>query len=137
MQEMRRAASRAAWTAGSRSAINTAMMAITTSNSIRVNPRRMRISFTRSLNPLGLDDCNLVGIFDTDANLVILFNHAAGDADRLVLETLGGLSDFRPREDVGARAMIMAPCHDCKACGAGIKSSSGKSRGGQCRGVVC
>ena len=37
---IRRAASRADWTAGSNSAINTAMMAITTSNSINVNPRR-------------------------------------------------------------------------------------------------
>src|SRR3954468_1400759 len=37
----RRAASRAACTAGSSRAIRTAMMAITTSNSIRVNPRRL------------------------------------------------------------------------------------------------
>src|ERR1700712_1774244 len=36
----RRAASRAAWTAGSNSAIRTAMIAITTSNSISVKPRR-------------------------------------------------------------------------------------------------
>ena len=35
----RRAASRAAWTAGRSNAISTAMMAITTSSSIRVNPR--------------------------------------------------------------------------------------------------
>jgi len=35
---VRRAASRAAWTAGSSSAMSTAMIAITTSNSIRVNP---------------------------------------------------------------------------------------------------
>ena len=33
-----RAASRALWTAGSKRAIRTAMMAITTSNSMRVNP---------------------------------------------------------------------------------------------------
>src|SRR6185312_11963618 len=38
----RRAASRAAWTAGSKSAISTAMIAITTSSSIRVKPRRTR-----------------------------------------------------------------------------------------------
>src|SRR5205823_4147267 len=38
----RRAASRAACTAGSRSAIRTAMIAITTSSSIRVKPRRGR-----------------------------------------------------------------------------------------------
>src|SRR4051794_14978049 len=38
----RRAASRAACTAGSSSAINTAMMAMTTSNSISVNPGRIR-----------------------------------------------------------------------------------------------
>src|SRR3954465_14711808 len=37
---LRRAASRAAWTAGSRRAIRTAMMAMTTSSSINVNPRR-------------------------------------------------------------------------------------------------
>src|SRR5262245_55815750 len=36
---MRRAASRAAWTAGRRRAINTAMIAITTSSSISVKPR--------------------------------------------------------------------------------------------------
>src|SRR5215472_15526520 len=36
----RRAASRAAWTAGRSRAISTAMIAITTSSSIRVNPRR-------------------------------------------------------------------------------------------------
>ena len=35
----RRAASRAAWTAGKSSAIRTAMMAMTTSSSISVNPR--------------------------------------------------------------------------------------------------
>src|SRR5690348_14624980 len=37
--EARRAASRAAWIAGNNRAINTPMMAITTSNSTRVNPR--------------------------------------------------------------------------------------------------
>src|SRR3954471_20824391 len=37
---IRRAASRAAWTAGRSRAISTAMMEMTTSNSIRVNPRR-------------------------------------------------------------------------------------------------
>src|SRR5262245_45623584 len=37
---MRRAASRADWTAGRSSAIRTAMIAITTSSSIRVKPRR-------------------------------------------------------------------------------------------------
>jgi hypothetical protein len=37
---LRRAASRAAWTAGNSSAINTAMIAMTTSSSISVNPRR-------------------------------------------------------------------------------------------------
>src|SRR5262249_24001857 len=36
----RRAASRAAWTAGSKSAIKTAMIAITTKSSIRVKPGR-------------------------------------------------------------------------------------------------
>ena len=40
---LRRAASRAACTAGSSSAIRTAMIAITTSSSIRVKPRRLRI----------------------------------------------------------------------------------------------
>ena len=38
----RRAASRADWTAGSKSAIKTAMMAMTTSSSIRLKPRRPR-----------------------------------------------------------------------------------------------
>ena len=37
---IRRAASRAAWTAGNKSAISTAMMAITTRSSIKVKPRR-------------------------------------------------------------------------------------------------
>src|SRR5262249_4094014 len=37
---MRRAASRAAWTAGSKRAINTAMMAMTTSSSISAKPGR-------------------------------------------------------------------------------------------------
>src|SRR4051794_28928614 len=37
----RLAASRAAWTAGKSSAISTAMIAMTTSNSIKVNPRRI------------------------------------------------------------------------------------------------
>ena len=40
MHWARRAASRAAWTAGNKSAIKTAMMAITTSNSIRVKAGR-------------------------------------------------------------------------------------------------
>ena len=39
----RRAASRAAWTAGSKRAINTAMIAITTNNSISVKARRVRL----------------------------------------------------------------------------------------------
>src|SRR5262245_59981605 len=39
----RRAASRAAWTAGSSRAMSTPMMAITTKSSISVNPRRRRI----------------------------------------------------------------------------------------------
>src|SRR3954453_6808541 len=39
---LRRAASRAAWTAGSSSAIRTAMIAITTNNSISVKPRERR-----------------------------------------------------------------------------------------------
>src|SRR3954471_24384057 len=38
----RRAASRAAWTAGSKRAIRTAMIAITTRSSIRVKPRRLK-----------------------------------------------------------------------------------------------
>ena len=44
MHWMRGAASRADWTAGSSRAISTAMIAITTSNSISVNPRRIRIT---------------------------------------------------------------------------------------------
>jgi hypothetical protein len=39
---VRRAASRAAWTAGSSKATNTPMMAITTNNSTNVNPRLNR-----------------------------------------------------------------------------------------------
>src|SRR6478609_173821 len=39
---MRRAASRAAWTAGSKRAINTAMIAITTNSSMSVKPLRLR-----------------------------------------------------------------------------------------------
>src|SRR6266478_778594 len=47
---MRLAASRIFWTAGSKRPIKTAMMAITTNNSIRVNPRRftrMAASFSK------------------------------------------------------------------------------------------
>ena len=40
MHWIRRAASRAACTAGKSKAINTAMIAITTKSSIKVNPRR-------------------------------------------------------------------------------------------------
>src|ERR1700677_3342513 len=47
----RRAASRAAWTAGKSRAIRTAMIAITTSNSISVNPRRFRWN----MRPPGLE----------------------------------------------------------------------------------
>src|SRR5262249_48285841 len=42
----RRAASRAAWTAGKSKAIRTAMMAITTSNSISVKPCARRVFIT-------------------------------------------------------------------------------------------
>ncbi len=42
MHWARRAASRAACTAGSKSAISTAMIAMTTSNSISVKPRGVR-----------------------------------------------------------------------------------------------
>ena len=41
-QEARRAISRAAWTAGTSSAIRIPMIAITTSSSARVRPRRLR-----------------------------------------------------------------------------------------------
>jgi hypothetical protein len=43
---LRRAASRAAWTAGSNSAINTAMMAMTTKSSISVNPDFLGLGMT-------------------------------------------------------------------------------------------
>jgi hypothetical protein len=46
---MRRAASRAAWTAGSRRAISMAMIAMTTSSSIRVNPERLEASELESV----------------------------------------------------------------------------------------
>ncbi len=58
-----------------------------------VNPLPTRTPFARELNLFGLDDFNLFGIFNTDANLVILLNHFSGYADRLVLEMLGGVSD--------------------------------------------
>ena len=45
----RRAASRAAWTAGKSKAINTAMMAITTRSSISVNPRRILVVLISNL----------------------------------------------------------------------------------------
>src|SRR3954469_20061528 len=45
---MRRAASRAAWTAGNSRAIRTAMIAITTSSSISVNPRDLRLGIEAS-----------------------------------------------------------------------------------------
>jgi hypothetical protein len=41
LHDDRRAASRACWTAGNNNAINTAIMAITTNNSISVKPRRL------------------------------------------------------------------------------------------------
>src|SRR6185312_5735533 len=44
VQWMRRAASRADWTAGRSRAINTAMIAITTSSSISVKPERVRLA---------------------------------------------------------------------------------------------
>jgi hypothetical protein len=53
----RRAASRAAWTAGSSKAIKTAMMAMTTSNSIRVKPRR---GFERAI-VIGMPNHSWVG----------------------------------------------------------------------------
>jgi hypothetical protein len=46
IQLTRRAASRAAWTAGKSRAISTAMIEITTNNSIRVNARRVRMDWT-------------------------------------------------------------------------------------------
>src|SRR3979490_1555264 len=52
----RRAASRAAWTAGNSRAIRTAMMAMTTSNSIKVNPRRLS-----RINPAPHDMVRRVG----------------------------------------------------------------------------
>jgi hypothetical protein len=58
-----------------------------------VNPLPMRTPFAGKLNLFGLDDFNLLGIFNTDANLVILLNHFSGYADLLVLEMLGGVSD--------------------------------------------
>ena len=53
---MRRAASRAAWTAGNNIAIRTAMIAITTNNSISVKPKRRRSLVEKLLNtsPPGL-----------------------------------------------------------------------------------
>jgi hypothetical protein len=42
----RRAASRACWTAGKSNAINTPMMAMTTSSSINVNPAVLRREWT-------------------------------------------------------------------------------------------
>src|SRR5579883_1143381 len=49
----RRAASRAAWTAGKSRAINTAMIAITTNSSISVKPRRRIIKTSPSLDQTG------------------------------------------------------------------------------------
>ena len=57
MHCIRRAASRAAWTAGSSRAISTAMIAMTTSNSMRVKPRlRRRGRFMRGLRFEGWED---------------------------------------------------------------------------------
>ena len=78
---MRRAAARADWTAGSKSAIKTAMIAMTTSSSIRVKPgaRRDR-SFIEAILRLRVDsfvvfdDLDLHGILDTDASLIVLAN---------------------------------------------------------------
>src|SRR5258707_10538814 len=63
MHWARRAASRAAWTAGSRSAIRTAMIAMTTSNSISVNPRGSgrRAMTIRDLRRLGEETGGMLG----------------------------------------------------------------------------
>jgi hypothetical protein len=49
VQPLRRAASRAAWIAGSNSATNMPMMAITTNSSTRVNPRPFDLVSIRHL----------------------------------------------------------------------------------------
>ena len=48
MHWARRAASRAAWIAGSSKAMRMAMMAMTTNNSMSVKPRRVRMRFPLS-----------------------------------------------------------------------------------------
>src|ERR671933_629660 len=50
---IRRAASRAAWTAGSSRAISTAMMAMTTSSSIKVKAGRFRVVVMKVPGPVG------------------------------------------------------------------------------------
>src|SRR5947209_3275288 len=56
MHWARRAASRAAWTAGNSKAINTAMIAMTTSNSMSVNPLRWRVMADLSSLGVGPDE---------------------------------------------------------------------------------
>src|SRR5258708_4388281 len=67
---MRRAASRAACTAGRSRAISTAMMAITTSSSIRVKPRRVVAFISASLG-LIVGRKHIAELLDDPAYIII------------------------------------------------------------------
>src|SRR5437868_2262622 len=72
VQEARRAASRADWTAGRSRAIKTAMIAMTTSNSIRVKPRdRLRREGNRIMEqtPEGNEPRTVAGTFVLPSDL--------------------------------------------------------------------
>src|SRR6188768_2311485 len=60
-QDARAAASRTFWTAGSKRPMSTAMIAITTSSSISVNPDRRRMGETSDEEKKYLSDCRTNG----------------------------------------------------------------------------
>src|SRR3954447_21689090 len=88
---MRRAASRAAWTAGSSRAISTAMIAMTTSSSIRVNPRLGRdvMRAPRLVGETGKHDRHIglgvgSGVRDGEGRGRPAIGHRSGTVDNLL-----------------------------------------------------
>ena len=92
----------------SNSAIKTAMIAMTTSNSIRVKPwgRRDRrfigtILLLRLNSFVFFDNLDLLGILDPDASLIVLADHLPRHAELLPLVVLGRIVDPGLFEQVG------------------------------------
>src|SRR3990170_2081774 len=86
MHAARRATSRAAWTAGSNSATNTPMIAITTNSSINVNPQRMgmRIGLMRRLVSRLCDDSSIIRVASRDVDESPDVGHVGRQFDRRV-----------------------------------------------------